>query len=429
MKIAIVGAGISGLTAAYYLNPNHEITVFEANSYIGGHTNTIEVESHGQTYSIDTGFIVFNDRTYPCFCNLLEELGVEAQNTPMSFSVSCEKSGLEYRGADLNGLFAQRRNLFNFRYLKLLKDLLRFNKGSQSILDDQNEQQTVSEFFKEHPYSEYFIQKYFLPMASAIWSCPHETILDFPIRFIVEFYRNHGLLSVNDRPQWKVIRGGSKQYISPLVRSFRNRIRLETPVSSVSRSDELGVQIESRFGSETFDHVIFACHSDQALRILGVEATETEKEILSQFPYEKNIAVLHTDETVLPRSRRAWACWNYHVHKEDASKATVTYNMNILQGLESKETFCVTLNCSERVNPKKELRRISYHHPVFSKGRKNYQDRHKELIGPNHTSFCGAYWGNGFHEDGVVSAMAVSNYLNQPLSAEELCIAASTKVG
>lgn len=429
MKIAIIGAGISGLTSAYYLNPNHDVTVFEANSYIGGHTNTIDVESHGQHYAVDTGFIVFNDRTYPCFCNLLDELGVEAQNTSMSFSVSCEQSGLEYRGADFNGLFAQRRNLFNLKYLKLLRELLQFNKTSHSILSDENEEQTVGEFFKKNRYSDYFINKYFLPMASAIWSCPHDTILDFPIRFIVEFYRNHGLLSVNDRPQWKVIKGGSRQYIPSLVSSFRDRIRLDAPVTSVHRSRESGIHIESRFGTEVFDHIIFACHSDQALRILGSEATAKEKEILSKFPYEENIAVLHTDETVLPKSRRAWACWNYHIHREDSHKATVTYNMNILQGIDSKETFSVTLNCPERVNPDKVLRRITYHHPIFQTGRSVYQNRHEELIGPNQTSFCGAYWGNGFHEDGVVSALAVSNFLNQPQSAEELCEAASMKVG
>lgn len=429
MKIAIIGAGISGLTSAYYLNPNHDVTVFEANSYIGGHTNTVDVELHGQRYAVDTGFIVFNDRTYPNFCKLLDELGVEAQDTPMSFSVSCENSGLEYRGADLNGLFAQRRNLFNLKYLRLLRDLLKFNKNSHPILSDENEEQTVGEFFAKNRYSEYFVEKYFLPMASAIWSCPHDTIRDFPIRFIVEFYRNHGLLSVNDRPQWKVIKGGSRQYIPHLTESFRDRIRLDSPVKSIRRNSDSGVEIESKAGREVFDHVIFACHSDQALRILGSAATESEKDILSRFPYEENIAILHTDEAILPRTRRAWACWNYHIHKEDSGKASVTYNMNILQGIKSPETFSVTLNCPERVNPNKVLRRITYHHPVFRAGRRKYQQRHPELIGPNRTSFCGAYWGNGFHEDGVASALAVCNFLNQPSQNEEPCTAASTKVG
>jgi predicted NAD/FAD-binding protein len=428
MKIAIIGAGISGLTSAYYLQPKHEVVVFEANAYIGGHTNTHDVELHGERYAVDSGFIVFNDRTYPNFCKLLDELGVEAQNTPMSFSVSCEESGLEYRGADLNGLFAQRRNVFNLKYLKLLRDLLKFNKNSDPILEDKNEEQTVGEFFAKHQYSKYFVDKYFLPMASAIWSCPHETILDFPIRFIVEFYRNHGLLSVNDRPQWKVIKGGSKQYVPHLTKSFRDSIRLNTPVQAIKRTEDAGVEITTEQGVEKFDHVVFACHSDQALAILADGATATEREILSKFPYEENIAVLHTDETVLPRCRRAWACWNYHIHKEDSSKATVTYNMNILQGIESPETFSVTLNCPERVNPGKVLRRIQYHHPVFSAGRSVFQKRQSEINGPNRTSFCGAYWGNGFHEDGVASALVVTDYLNQS-QIEESCIAASTRGG
>lgn len=435
MKVAIIGAGISGLTSAYYLKPNHEVTLFEANAYIGGHTNTIDVSIDGKDYAVDTGFIVFNDRTYPNFCKLLNELNVASKNTAMSFSVSCDKTGLEYRGADFNGLFAQRRNLFNFRYLGLLRDLMKFNKHSSALLGDPSEQQTVGEFFAKNTYSDYFVEKYFLPMASAIWSCPHGTIANFPIRFIVEFYRNHGLLSVNDRPQWKVIRGGSREYIPSLTRSFRDSIRLNSPVEKVERGHPEGVHIHSQGHKEVFDHVVFACHSDQALRILGDSATHQEREILSAFPYEENVAVLHTDESVLPRSRRAWACWNYHIHdsnsheKSAEEKATVTYNMNLLQGINSDHTFCVTLNCPESVNPDKVLRRITYHHPIFSAGRNQFQQRQSEIIGPNRTSFCGAYWGNGFHEDGVASALNVCKYVNESPQQRESCIAASTKVG
>ena len=417
MKIAIIGSGISGMTSAYYLHPHHDITLYEANSYIGGHTNTIDVQAEGQHYAIDTGFIVFNDRTYPNFCKLLDELNVKSQNTEMSFSVSCGKTGLEYRGADFNGLFAQRRNLFRWKYLRLLLDLLKFNKQSPEILSEENESQTVGEFFanKQNRYSAYFVDKYFLPMASAIWSCPHGTILKFPIRFVVEFYRNHGLLSVNDRPQWKVISGGSREYIPSLTKSYRDRIRLESPVQNVQRYAD-HVTVHSKDGAENYDHVVFATHSDQALRILGGQATQAEQEILSAFPYEENVAVLHTDQSLMPRSRRAWACWNYHIDKNDSEKATVTYNMNILQSVKSERDFLVTLNCPEKVDPQTVIQKITYHHPIFSAGRRSFQNRHSELIGPNRTSFCGAYWGNGFHEDGVASALAVCELLNESRS-------------
>ena len=412
MKIAIIGSGISGMTSAYYLHSHHDITLYEANSYLGGHTNTIDVEMDGQHYAIDTGFIVFNDRTYPNFCKLLEELGVASQNTEMSFSVSCGKTGLEYRGADFNGLFAQRRNLFRWKYIRLLLDLLRFNKHSPEILAEENEDQTVGEFFanKQNNYSEFFIEKYFLPMASAIWSCPHGTILGFPIRFVVEFYRNHGLLSVNDRPQWKVIKGGSREYIPSLTEKFRDQIRLNTPVVSVQRSADHATVVTAS-GAENYDHVVFATHSDQAMKLLGDQATPTEREILSAFPYEKNVAVLHTDQSLMPKTRRAWACWNYHIDKSDSQKATVTYNMNILQNVKSESDFLVTLNCPEKIDPQTILKQVTYHHPIFSAGRRSFQKRHHELIGPNRTSFCGAYWGNGFHEDGVASALAVCNSL------------------
>ena len=412
MKIAIIGSGIAGMTSAYYLHPHHEITVYEANSYIGGHTNTIDVQVDDQHYAIDTGFIVFNDRTYPNFCKLLSELRVESQNTEMSFSVSCGKTGLEYRGADFNGLFAQRMNLFRWNYLRLLLDLLKFNKHSPEILAAENEVQTVGEFFadKRNNYSRYFIEKYFIPMASAIWSCPSGTILKFPIRFIVEFYRNHGLLSVNDRPQWKVIKGGSREYIPSLTKNFRDRIRLEMPVKQVQRNADQ-VTVTTANGDEYYDHVVFATHSDQAIKILGDQATPTEREILGAFPYEANTAVLHTDRSLMPRTLRAWACWNYHIDKNESEKATVTYNMNILQGVESKRDFLVTLNCPEKVDPQLILKKVNYHHPIFSAGRRAFQERHHELIGPNRTSFCGAYWGNGFHEDGVSSAIAVCNSL------------------
>jgi predicted NAD/FAD-binding protein len=429
MKIAIIGSGISGLTAAHYLRQQHDVTLFEANDYIGGHTNTVEFELEGRDYAIDTGFIVFNDRTYPNFCRLLDELGVSSKPTSMTFSVSCEQSGLEYRGADLNGLFAQRRNLFSPRFLGLLSELLRFNRQAEQLLAAAPENQTVGEFFSQHRFGRQFIDKYFLPMASAIWSCPHSVVEGFPIRFIADFYRNHGLLSTRNRPQWRVINGGSQRYVEVLARPLSDSIRLKSPVVSVERTAE-HVKIRTHRGSspEIFDHVIFACHSDQALLILNGSATPVEREVLSRFPYEKNLAVLHTDTKLLPRNRRAWACWNYHIPASEApeatAKATVTYNMNLLQGVVSPQTFCVSLNCGDRIDPRRVIRSIVYHHPVFTADRRENQRRHGELIGPNRTSFCGAYWGNGFHEDGVNSALAVCRYLDR-----KSCSVASTQAG
>lgn len=429
MKIAIIGSGISGLTAANYLRQQHDVTLFEANDYLGGHTNTVEFELEGREYAIDTGFIVFNDRTYPNFCRLLDELGVSSKPTSMTFSVNCEQSGLEYRGADLNGLFAQRRNLVSPRFLGLLWELLRFNRKAEQLLAAAPENQTVGEFFSQHRFGRQFIDKYFLPMASAIWSCPHSAVEGFPIRFIADFYRNHGLLSTRNRPQWRVINGGSQRYVEVLARPLADCIRLNSPVVSVERNpDHVSIRTRRGDGPEIFDHVIFACHSDQALAILNGSATQVEREVLSGFPYEKNLAVLHTDTRLLPRNRRAWACWNYHIPASSApdaaAKATVTYNMNLLQGVVSPQTFCVSLNCGDRIDPRRVIRSIVYHHPVFTADRRENQRRHGELIGPNHTSFCGAYWGNGFHEDGVNSALAVCRFLDR-----KSCSVASTQAG
>jgi predicted NAD/FAD-binding protein len=403
----VIGSGVSGLVAAYRLQTEHEVTVFEANDYLGGHTNTIDVEVGGEQQAIDTGFIVFNHRTYPNFTRLLDELQVESKPTSMTFSFRCDRTGLEYRGADLNGLFAQRSNLLSWRFHRMLMDLLRFNRQALRMLDQVDDMTTVGGFFVQHRFSREFIEHYFLPMASAIWSCPRGTIEQFPMRFILEFYRNHGLLSVRDRPQWRVVAGGSRQYVAALRRRFRGSVRANCLVRSVVRRED-AVEVRAAGGSSRFDHVVFACHSDEALRMLGDGATASELEILSAFPYEENVAVLHTDPSVLPRRRRAWASWNFRAHADaHRDKATVSYNMNILQGLRSQHVYCVTLNDEARIAPDKVLRRMIYHHPVFTSARSAAQLRHSELINQNRTSFCGAYWGNGFHEDGVNSALAV----------------------
>ena len=411
MKIAIIGSGISGLTAAHYLRARHDITVFEANAYVGGHTNTQDVEFDGERHRIDTGFIVFNDWTYPNFIRLLDEIGVPSQPTDMSFSVRCDLTGLEYNGSNLNGLFAQRQNLFRPRFYRMLRDILRFNRESLALLKSDNEELTIGEYIREAKYSQEFVDHYLFPMGSAIWSCPPNTFAQFPIRFVVEFYRNHGLLSVTKRPIWRVIQNGSRTYVDALTRPFRDRIVLNCPVQSVRRSPD-GVDVYSAVrGTQRFEHVIFACHSDQALRMLA-DPRATEIELLGAFPYEANVAVLHTDSTVLPRRRRAWAAWNYHIQNAASEKATVTYNMNILQGLQSRHVFCVTLNGEDHISPQRIIQRIHYQHPIYTTRRAAAQQRHHELIDANDTSFCGAYWGSGFHEDGVKSALAVCQSLN-----------------
>jgi predicted NAD/FAD-binding protein len=412
MKIAIIGGGISGLVSAYHLSKDHDITVFEANDYPGGHTNTVDVERNGGQYAVDTGFIVFNDRTYPNFIRLLDELGVESQPTTMSFSVACEATGLEYRGADFAGLFAQKRNLFNLKYYRLLYDIVRFNRDAKALLNClPGSSQTVGEFI-EGRYSNAFVNQYLLPMGSAVWSCPCERFCNFPVDFIAEFFENHGLLNISDRPQWRVIKGGSRQYVKKLIARFSERIVLNAPVSAIRRSSD-AVRLFVLGHEQVFDHVVFACHADQALRILGSEATAIEKELLSAFPYEKNIATLHTQASVLPSSRNAWAAWNYFKPIGQSNKATVTYNMNILQSLDMQNLFNVTLNDHGRIESDKVIDEFVYHHPTFDIRRKLMQSRHAELINQRNTSFCGAYWGNGFHEDGVTSALAVTRALQE----------------
>lgn len=422
MKIAIIGSGISGLTAAWLLHQSHEITVFEANDYIGGHTHTIDVDVDGEQLAIDTGFIVYNDWTYPNFIQMLERLGIGSLATEMSFSVRCERSQIEYNGSNFNGLFAQRSNLLKPRFHRMLQDILRFNREAVGLLEADHDSLTVDEYVTQRGYSKQFSDLYLIPMGAAIWSCPPETFGKFPVRFIVEFYRNHGLLSIRDRPQWRVISGGSKRYVEKLIAPFEDRIRLNTPVESIDR-EETGVTIcATGSEDERFDHAIFACHSDQALRILGDTATMTEQNVLHEFPYQKNSAVLHWDDSVLPQRRRAWASWNYHIDGSppdgqqefdgaSGQSATVTYNMNILERLKAQRTYCVTLNRDAAIDPAKVIGKYEYHHPVYTTERRFAQQKHSALINHNRTSFCGAYWGNGFHEDGINSALAVCRQL------------------
>jgi predicted NAD/FAD-binding protein len=412
MKIAIIGGGISGLTCAYVLNPHHDITVFESASKIGGHTATKRIKIEQQTYNVDTGFIVYNDWTYPNFIRLMDELGVENKTTEMSFSVSCQKTGLEYGGNNLNTLFAQRRNILNPRFLKMVLDIVRFNKEAIADLDKGviSPVSTLGEYLEKNNYSKGFIDQYLVPMGSAIWSASTKNMLDFPILFFVQFFKNHGLLSVNNRPQWRVIQGGSSSYLKPLCSSFLKNIRTHSNIATVERTPD-NVLIRMMDGSlETFDQVIFACHSDQALALLK-EPTGMELQLLGAIPYNNNEVVLHTDTSLLPKNKLTWSSWNYLLDGEQSRAAGLTYNMNILQGIKSKETFCVTLNATEKIAPEKILGTYQYAHPVFSLASIEASSNWHRINGVNRTWYCGAYWGNGFHEDGLNSALKVTKGL------------------
>ena len=415
MKIAIIGSGISGLTSAYLLNRRHDITLFEAGSWVGGHTHTVDVSVAGETHAVDTGFIVFNDWTYPNFIRLLGQIGVTFKPTEMSFSVCDAQSGLEYNGNNLNSLFAQRRNLLSPGFWGMLRDILRFNKEALRDLQQQRiaPDTTLGDYLQDQGYGERFIQHYIVPMGAAIWSMSLVEMRGFPLQFFVRFFKNHGLLSVSNRPQWCVIEGGSSRYIEPLSATFRERIRLNCPVSRVER-DLSGVLIHSAAGSERFDKVVFACHSDQALSLLA-EPSDAERDILGALPYADNDVVLHTDTRLLPQRKLAWASWNYRLDGSSDTQAAVTYDMNILQGLQSSTTFCVSLNQSAAIDPSKVLARYTYAHPQYSLGAVAAQGRWQELQGAQHSFYCGAYWANGFHEDGVVSALRVAQAFGEQL--------------
>lgn len=415
MKIAIIGSGISGNTLGWHLSKQHEVTVFEADSHIGGHTHTHEIDAFGKRYNIDTGFIVYNDWTYPNFIEMLDTLGVETQSSHMSFSVHDEASGLEYNGTSLNSLFAQRLNLFRPSFIGMIRDILRFNQEAPALLDDNQADMPFGDYLKLNGYGKKFIAHYVIPMGSAIWSASPDQMFKFPAKFFIRFFHNHGMLSVSDRPKWRVIKGGSKAYVEKLTQAFKDNIRLNTPIESVQRKNDGVIVKPKNQAAELFDWVFFACHSDQALAILE-DASNDEIEILGAIPYQNNQIVLHTDMNLMPKKKLAWAAWNYHITKQALNLAAVTYNMNILQSLESPEPFLVTLNHTSQIDPNKILKTLNYTHPVFTPKGIAAQLRHAEISGVNRTGYAGAYWRNGFHEDGVASALAALEHFQQEQS-------------
>ncbi len=410
MKIAIIGSGISGLTAAWYLRHKHNITLFEANDYAGGHTATVDVEVNSGQYAIDTGFIVFNDRTYPNFEQLLMELDIQGQASEMSFSVHNDNNGLEYNGHGLSSLFAQKKNLFKPQFFHFLYEITKFNRlAKQTAYENIEQQQTLGDFLQQHDLSDYFTENYILPMGAAIWSSSLADMRNIPLGFFLRFFLNHGLLDIVNRPQWYVIPGGSREYVNRMLVEIEPLIKLNSPVQQVSRlNDQVYITINDSV--EVFDHVIFACHSDQALALLA-DSTTNEQQILSAMAYQDNEVVLHTDESILPNEKAAWASWNYHLPLMDAGSQqqlpALTYNMNILQGIDAPETFCVTLNQTQDIDPSKILRQFTYAHPVFNRSSIHAQQQRHLINGIENTWFCGAYWYNGFHEDGVRSALDV----------------------
>ncbi len=418
MKIAIIGTGIAGNVIAYRLNPDHDITVYEAADYVGGHANTVDIAEGGKLIPVDTGFIVFNDHTYPNFVRLLDEIGQESQPSVMSFSVQAEGGKLEYCGSSLNALFAQRRNFVRPSFYRMVRDVLRFNEEAARSAADFDDCETLGEYLRRNDYSREFVEHYIVPMAAAIWSAEPGVILEMPIKFLVKFFANHGLMQLRDRPQWRVIKGGSREYVGKLVAGHRDRIRVRTPVRTIKRvGEQVDVYAEGT-GPERYDFVFLACHSDQALALIA-DATVPEREILGAIRYQSNEAVLHTDTTLMPKRRRAWAAWNYHIPADPRRHVAVTYNMNMLQSLDCKQQYCVTLNNDQCIDPQRVLHRIAYEHPVYSRDTVAAQRRQAEL-NIDRTFFCGAYWRNGFHEDGVVSALNALSHFEERLTNGKL---------
>lgn len=404
LNIAVIGSGISGLTTAHLLSRKHNITLFEKNDYLGGHTHTHSIEEEGTIYNVDSGFIVYNENTYPNFIKLLDSLNVKRQHSSMGFSVKSYNKDFEYSGNSLSAVFSKKSNLFNLYFLNMLRSIIRFNKNSVKDLETMNESTLLIDYLKSKNYSDYFINYYIIPMAASIWSTSPNFILEMPAIFFIRFFDNHGLLKITNRPQWWVIKNGSKQYVKKILDDFNGTIHLNTTINELKRKSNK-VYIKINNDTKIFDAVVLATHSDQSLSIIK-DLSDNEKNVLGKIKYQKNTALIHTDTSILPKRKKAWSSWNYLLDKND-NKVILTYNMNILQSLKSKKTYCVTLNNTDMINENKIIKKITYHHPLFTKESVYAQSQKNLICGVNNTYFCGAYWGNGFHEDGVNSALDV----------------------
>ena len=408
-RIAVVGAGVSGLIAARELHlAGHDVRVFEANDYLGGHTNTITVDTERGPVDVDTGFIVLNDRNYPNFSRILAELNVPTQPSNMSFSVADGRGEFEWASRPF-GLFARPAHAVDIRFYRMLLDLLRFNRDARRLIGVNGRGPSLRRFLLEHGYSGYFIERFIVPQVSAVWSADAEQLWDFPASFLAEFFDNHGILQLRGRPQWLSIPGGSRRYVAALATPFRDRLHINTPVRRVAR-DQDGVDVHLDHAVERFDEVVLAVHSDQALRMLA-DPSDAEREVLGALPYQRNETVLHTDRRLLPRRRSAWASWNFHLGEGEAGLSTVTYHMNRLQSLAADREFLVTLNRTAAIDPEQIIRVIDYEHPIFTRAGVAAQQRWPEISGRRHTHYCGAYWRWGFHEDGAWSGLRVSEQL------------------
>jgi uncharacterized protein len=413
MRVAVVGSGIAGLSCAWRLSrrPGVEVVLYEAEERLGGHVHTHAIRIDGAEYAVDSGFIVFNRAHYPLLSALFDELGVGSQPTTMGFSVQREAGGLEYNASDLDRLFCQRRNLLSPRFWSMLRDLRRFYREAPALLDgaDEHAGPTLGDWLADNRYGAAFRDDHLVPMASALWSAPPRRILEFPVRYLVRFMANHQMLQVEGRPQWRVVAGGSRRYVDALRARWQVAVRARCAVRGLRRADD-SVELFTDAGAERFDDVVLACHSDQALALL-VDGDEREQAVLGALEYQANEAVLHTDAALLPRNRRAWAAWNAYVPRDPDAPCTVSYCMNLLQGLDAPEPLVVSLNRSAAIDPGRMLRRMTYHHPVYTPASVAARARQGEIQGRRRTWFAGAYWGWGFHEDGIRSGYAAADAL------------------